>query len=126
MEPEHNLALLPIHSYYILIRLSNLSHDNHTSNILSLKCEVDLPALFPSSLMTEDGLKGSSASRRISKNCVKNFFTVVLILIYLLLTAVAGFLAYQTISEFLGKLHNPVMSVIYKEVDSFSPPGLYE
>lgn len=103
-----------------------MSHDNHTSNILSLKCEIDLHALFPSAFITEDDLKGSSASRRISKNCVKNFFTVVLIVIYLMLTTVAGFLAYQTISEFLEKLHNPVMSVTYKEVDSFSPPGLYE
>uniref|UniRef100_A0A3Q3XBD5 Proton-activated chloride channel n=1 Tax=Mola mola TaxID=94237 RepID=A0A3Q3XBD5_MOLML len=62
--------------------------------------------------------------RTISKPCVKNFFTVLLILIYLLLTAVAGFLAYQTISDFLEKVNNPVMSVTYKEVASFSPPGI--
>lgn len=67
----------------------------------------------------------SGGSRRFSKLCVKNFFTVVLILIYLLLTAVAAFLAYQTISEVLEKLKNPVMSVTYQEVDSFPRPGLY-
>lgn len=50
---------------------------------------------------------------------------MVLILIYLLLTAVAAFLAYQTISEVLEKLKNPVMSVTYQEVDSFPRPGLY-
>lgn len=75
--------------------------------------------------MTEDDLRGSSPSMRFSKACLKNVFTVVLIFIYLLLTAVAVFLAYQTISEFLEKLNHPVMSVTYKEVDSFSPPGLY-
>lgn len=74
-------------------------------------------------VITEDDLKESSPSMKISKNCLKNFFTVVLILIYLMLTTVAGFLAYQTISDFLEKLHNPVMSVTYKEVDSFSSPG---
>uniref|UniRef100_H3CYV8 Proton-activated chloride channel n=2 Tax=Tetraodon nigroviridis TaxID=99883 RepID=H3CYV8_TETNG len=63
-------------------------------------------------------------SRRFSKLCVKNFFTVLLILIYLLLTAVAAFLAYQTISEVLEKLKNPVMSVTYQEVDSFPRPGI--
>ena len=63
---------------------------------------------------------------RFSKTCVKNVFTVVLIFIYLLLTAVAVFLAYQTISDFLEKLSQPVMSVTYKEVDLFSPPGGYE
>lgn len=56
---------------------------------------------------------------------MKNFFTVVLILIYLLLTAVAAFLVYQTISEVLEKLQNPVMSVTYQEVDWFPRPGLY-
>lgn len=55
---------------------------------------------------------------------MKNFFTVVLILIYLLLTAVAAFLAYQTISDVLEKLKNPVMSVTYQEVDFFPRPGL--
>ncbi|XP_030575093.1 proton-activated chloride channel isoform X2 [Archocentrus centrarchus] len=68
--------------------------------------------------------KGTSLPMRFSKTCLKNVFTVVLIFIYLLLTAVAVFLAYQTISDFLEKLNNPVMSVIYEEVDSFSPPGI--
>lgn len=72
----------------------------------------------------EDDIRGSSPSMRFSKACLKNVFTVVLIFIYLLLTAVAVFLAYQTISEFMEKLKHPVMSVTYKEVDSFSPPGI--
>lgn len=55
---------------------------------------------------------------------MKNFLTVVLILIYVLLTAIAAFLAYQTIKDFMEKLNNPVMSVTYKEVDTFSPPGI--
>ncbi|KAI3367112.1 hypothetical protein L3Q82_008177 [Scortum barcoo] len=75
------------------------------------------------SISQEDEISGSSPSRRFSKTCLKNVFTVVLIFIYLLLTAVAIFLAYQTISEFLEKLNHPVMSVTYKEVDSFPPPG---
>ncbi|XP_045918177.1 proton-activated chloride channel [Micropterus dolomieu] len=76
------------------------------------------------SISGEDDIRESTPSVRFSKTCLKNFFTVLLILIYVLLTAVAVFLAYQTISEFLQKLNHPVMSVNYKEVDSFSPPGI--
>ncbi|KAK2826690.1 hypothetical protein Q5P01_020904 [Channa striata] len=76
------------------------------------------------SISQEDDVRESSPSVRFSKTCLKNFFTVALIFIYLLLTAVAVFLAYQTISDFLDKLNHPVMSVTYKEVDSFSPPGI--
>uniref|UniRef100_A0A3P9M1B8 Proton-activated chloride channel n=1 Tax=Oryzias latipes TaxID=8090 RepID=A0A3P9M1B8_ORYLA len=54
-----------------------------------------------SSLPEEEGLKDSRSPRRITI-----------------------FLAYQTISDFLEKLSQPVMSVTYKEVDSFSPPGV--
>ncbi|XP_056281993.1 proton-activated chloride channel [Pseudoliparis swirei] len=72
----------------------------------------------------EDDNKGSGPSRRFSKTCLRNVFTVVLIFIYLLLTGVAIFLAYQNISDFLEKLNNPVMSVTYKEVDSFLAPGI--
>ncbi|XP_013873497.1 proton-activated chloride channel [Austrofundulus limnaeus] len=61
---------------------------------------------------------------RFNKACVKNVFTVLLIFIYLLLTTVAIFLAYQTISDFLEKLSQPVMSVTYEEVESFSHPGI--
>ncbi|XP_047202194.1 proton-activated chloride channel [Girardinichthys multiradiatus] len=71
-----------------------------------------------------DNMNINSPPMRFSKTCVKNVFTVLLIFIYLLLTAVAIFLAYQTISDFLNKLSQPVMSVNYKEVDSFSPPGI--
>ncbi|XP_040915882.1 proton-activated chloride channel [Toxotes jaculatrix] len=76
------------------------------------------------SISQEDDIRENSPSMRFSKTCLKNVFTVVLIFIYLLLTAVAAFLAYQTISDFLDKLNHPVMSVTYKEVDSFSPPGI--
>ncbi|XP_034432787.1 proton-activated chloride channel [Hippoglossus hippoglossus] len=72
----------------------------------------------------EDDISESSPARRFSKTCLKNVFTVALIFIYLLLTAVAAFLVYQTISDFLDKLNHPVMSVTYKEVESFSPPGI--
>lgn len=65
-----------------------------------------------------------SPHMKFSKTCLKNVFTVVLVLIYVLLTTVAAFLAYQTISDFLEKLNHPVMSVTYKEVDSFAPPGI--
>lgn len=75
------------------------------------------------SISQEEEIRGISPVR-FSKACLKNFFTVVLIFIYLLLTTVAGFLAYQTINEFLQKHNNPVMSVTYKEVESFSPPGI--
>nr|XP_015824832.2 proton-activated chloride channel [Nothobranchius furzeri] len=75
------------------------------------------------SISAEDA-RGSTPQRRFSKTCVKNVFTVLLIFIYLLLTAVAAFLAYQTISDFMVKLSQPVMSVTYKEFDSFSPPGI--
>lgn len=79
--------------------------------------------LYPFVPTAQDDVRGPNPPMRFSKTCLKNFFTVVLIFIYLLLTAVAAFLAYQTISDFLEKLNNPVMSVIYKEVDSFSSPG---
>ncbi|XP_012737270.2 proton-activated chloride channel [Fundulus heteroclitus] len=69
-------------------------------------------------------IRGNIPPKRFSKTCVKNVFTVLLIFIYLVLTAVAIFLAYQTISDFLNKLSQPVMSVSYKEVDSFPPPGI--
>lgn len=72
----------------------------------------------------DEEANGSTSLRKFSKTCVKNFLTVVLILIYVLLTAIAAFLAYQTIKDFMEKLNNPVMSVTYKEVDTFSPPGI--
>ncbi|KAK7904540.1 hypothetical protein WMY93_017147 [Mugilogobius chulae] len=72
----------------------------------------------------EEESNGSSSSMKFSKNCVKNVFTVVLILIYVALTTIAAFLAYQTIKDFMEKMNNPVMSVTYKEVESFSPPGI--
>ncbi|XP_069016820.1 proton-activated chloride channel [Embiotoca jacksoni] len=77
-----------------------------------------------SSISQDDVIRVISPPMRFSKTCLKNVFTVVLIFVYLLLTAVAIFLAYQTISDFLEKLNQPVMSVTYKEVDSFSPPGI--
>ncbi|CAG5866820.1 unnamed protein product [Menidia menidia] len=87
--------------------------------------DEDLGTEEPDGIVTqEDDARGSSPPMRFSKICVKNVFTVVLIFIYLLLTAVAVFLAYQTISDFLEKMSQPVMSVTYKEVDSFSPPGI--
>ncbi|CAN9502602.1 unnamed protein product [Ophioblennius macclurei] len=76
------------------------------------------------SVTQDEDFQSSTPSRRFSKSCVKNVLTVVLILVYLMLTAVAIFLAYQTISDFLVKVNQPVMSVTYKEVDAFSAPGI--
>ncbi|XP_068607982.1 proton-activated chloride channel [Brachionichthys hirsutus] len=75
-------------------------------------------------ISNEDEVKGNAPSMRVSKTCLKTVFTAVLINIYVLLTAVAAFVAYQTVSDFLEKLNNPVMSVIYKEFDMFPPPGI--
>lgn len=72
----------------------------------------------------EEANGGNPPPMKFSKNCVKNVFTVVLITIYVLLTAVAVFLAYQTINDVVEKLNSPVMSVTYNEVETFSPPGI--
>ncbi|KAL2099308.1 hypothetical protein ACEWY4_005788 [Coilia grayii] len=76
------------------------------------------------SVLPEDDPTETSPILALNKNCLKSFFSFILILIYLSLTAVAGFLAYQTISDFMEKLNHPVMSVRYKEVDEFDPPGI--
>ncbi|KAI4875299.1 hypothetical protein NFI96_022580 [Prochilodus magdalenae] len=75
-------------------------------------------------LPDEDIMDNSQISTAFNKACVKNVFTVILVLIYLLLSTVAVFLAYQTISDFLEKLNHPVLSVSYKEVEEFAPPGI--
>ncbi|XP_037353316.1 proton-activated chloride channel [Talpa occidentalis] len=72
------------------------------------------------------GLDSESAasSLRFSRACLQNVFSVLLILIYLLLMAVAVFLVYQTITDFREKLKHPVMSVSYEEVDRYDAPGI--
>uniref|UniRef100_A0A8C1X8C3 Proton-activated chloride channel n=1 Tax=Cyprinus carpio TaxID=7962 RepID=A0A8C1X8C3_CYPCA len=72
----------------------------------------------------EDIVDNNLMAIGFNKACLKNAFTVILVLIYLLLTAVAVFLAYQTISDFMEKLNHPVMSVSYKEVEEFTAPGI--
>ncbi|XP_068194901.1 proton-activated chloride channel [Antennarius striatus] len=94
--------------------------DKHSSGLFGGGCEDPEGSI----ISKEDEVKGSLPSMRVSKTCLKNVFTAVLINIYLVLTAVAAFVAYQTISDFLEKLNNPVMSVIYKEFDIFPPPGI--
>ncbi|XP_046874323.1 proton-activated chloride channel [Hypomesus transpacificus] len=74
--------------------------------------------------LPDDDTTDGSSSMAFSKACLKNVLSVILILIYLMLTTVAVFLAYQTITDFMKKLSQPVMSVTYKEVDSFAPPGI--
>ncbi|KAM9316852.1 proton-activated chloride channel [Gastrophryne carolinensis] len=64
----------------------------------------------------------SSPPVRFSRTCLKNFFSVLLIFVYLLLMGVAVFLVYQTITDFQQKLKHPVMSVSYKEVDVYEAP----
>ncbi|XP_053166020.1 proton-activated chloride channel isoform X2 [Hemicordylus capensis] len=66
----------------------------------------------------------SSISAHFSKSCLKNVFSVILLFIYLLLMAVAVFLVYQTIVDFMEKLRHPVMSVSYKEVPYYDAPGI--
>ncbi|MEJ1270570.1 transmembrane protein 206 [Cricetulus griseus] len=80
--------------------------------------QVQGPGVLP-------GVDSESASStiRFSKACLKNVFSVLLILIYLLLMAVAVFLVYQTITDFREKLKHPVMSVSYKEVDRYDAPA---
>ncbi|XP_048047692.1 proton-activated chloride channel [Megalobrama amblycephala] len=75
-------------------------------------------------LPDEDAVDGNLMPIGFNKACLKNVFIVILVLIYLLLTTVAVFLAYQTISDFMEKLNHPVMSVSYKEVEEFSAPGI--
>ncbi|KAM9466454.1 proton-activated chloride channel isoform 1-T2 [Clarias gariepinus] len=75
-------------------------------------------------LPDEDVLDSGLHSTAFNKTCLKNVLTVILVLIYLLLTTVAVFLAYQTISDFLEKLNHPVMSVSFKEVEMFAPAGI--
>ncbi|XP_037603471.1 proton-activated chloride channel [Sebastes umbrosus] len=84
----------------------------------------DLEHEEPNDSISQEDENRENGPPRFSKLCLKNFFTVVLIFVYLLLTGVAVFLTYQTISDFLVKLNHPVTSVIYNEVDFFSPPGI--
>ncbi|KAG8504437.1 Proton-activated chloride channel [Galemys pyrenaicus] len=68
--------------------------------------------------------ESAASSLRVSRACLQNVFSVLLILIYLLLMAVAVFLVYQTITDFREKLKHPVMSVSYEEVDRYDAPGI--
>lgn len=79
--------------------------------------------LYIHCIIPEEDMVNSNPFTLFNKACLKNVFTVLLLFIYLVLTAVAVFLAYQTITDFMEKLSHPVMSVTYKEVDAFSPPG---
>lgn len=91
--------------------------DNGVSEV-----EQDDEACDP--LPDEDNVDSNLMPIGFNKACLKNVFTVILVLIYLALTAVAVFLAYQTISDFMDKLNHPVMSVSYKEVEEFAAPGI--
>ncbi|XP_035234878.1 proton-activated chloride channel isoform X1 [Anguilla anguilla] len=73
---------------------------------------------------TEDHAVVSYPLMGFDKACLKNVFSTILMLIYLMLTTGAAFLAYQTITDFMQKLNHPVMSVTYKEVDYFEPAGI--
>ncbi|XP_056424259.1 proton-activated chloride channel [Hyla sarda] len=76
-----------------------------------------------SDTLPERDFDRSGPSRRFSRTCLKNVFSVLLIFVYLMLMAVAVFLVYQTITDFRDKLRHPVMSVSYKEVDVYEAPG---
>lgn len=74
-------------------------------------------------LPDEDTADSNLVPMAFNKACVKNVFTAMLVFIYIVLTAVAALLAYHAISDFMEKLQHPVMSVSYKEVEQFAPPG---
>ncbi|XP_012589656.1 PREDICTED: transmembrane protein 206 [Condylura cristata] len=96
-----------------------------TKTIMDPTPESVSPALSVCLLASGRGLDSESAasSLRVSRACLQNVFSVLLILIYLLLMAVAVFLVYQTITDFREKLKHPVMSVSYEEVDRYDAPG---
>ncbi len=91
--------------------------------LLNLVIKALLYNKVPLYIADEDVVDNNLMPIGFNKACVKNVFTVILVLIYLLLTTVAVFLAYQTISDFMEKLKHPVMSVSYKEVEEFAAPG---
>ncbi|KAM4695517.1 proton-activated chloride channel [Discoglossus pictus] len=66
----------------------------------------------------------NGSSLGVSRACLKNVFSVLLIFVYLLLMAIAVFVVYQTITDFKEKLKHPVMSVSYKEVLLYDAPGI--
>ncbi|CAB1335702.1 unnamed protein product [Coregonus sp. 'balchen'] len=90
----------------------------------SANCGLEEPEESIASVLPEEDTVNGNTFTLFNKACLKNVFTVLLLFIYLVLTAVAVFLAYQTITDFMEKLSHPVMSVTYKEVDVFSPPGI--
>ncbi|XP_069787447.1 proton-activated chloride channel [Narcine bancroftii] len=74
--------------------------------------------------LQDNDVSSTSLSTIFGKVCLKNTFAVILIFIYLLLMAVAVFLAYQTISDYREKLKHPVMSVSFQEVQKYDAPGI--
>ncbi|KPP79374.1 transmembrane protein 206-like [Scleropages formosus] len=72
----------------------------------------------------ENDTTSNNLSLGFNKACLKNVFAILLIFIYLVLTAVALLLAYLTITDFRDKLSHPVMSVTFKEVDLFEAAGI--
>ncbi|XP_041106533.1 proton-activated chloride channel isoform X2 [Polyodon spathula] len=105
-------------------------NDETERDAQSADLQEDLDDLDPqdgngsASPVVDDEAGSNNPSMRFSKACLKNVFSVFLIFIYLLLMAVAVFLAYQTITDFREKLKHPVMSVRYKKVDRFEAPGI--
>ncbi|XP_032818652.2 proton-activated chloride channel [Petromyzon marinus] len=61
---------------------------------------------------------------RVSKLCLKNLVSVLLVVFYLVLSAVASFVAYQSISDFQHQAQHPAMSVSYKAVERYDAPGI--
>lgn len=96
-------------------------HESYGNNDVS-EVEHDEASCDP--IPDEDIVDSNLMLVSFNKACLKNVFTVILVLIYLLLSTVAVFLAYQTISDFMEKLNHPVMSVSYKEVEEFTAPGI--
>uniref|UniRef100_A0A8C4QBE7 Proton-activated chloride channel n=1 Tax=Eptatretus burgeri TaxID=7764 RepID=A0A8C4QBE7_EPTBU len=60
----------------------------------------------------------------LAKVWLKNVASCGLVIVFLLLAAVAAFVAYQSISDFQRQAKHPAMSVSFKEVKSFEAPGI--
>ncbi|XP_043551801.1 proton-activated chloride channel isoform X1 [Chiloscyllium plagiosum] len=104
--------------------LSDVGTEDSTCNS-DLRNETDTEQDDLNRTVIRDDEAGStSLSSIFGKACLKNTFSVILILIYLLLMSVAVFLAYQTITDFREKLKHPVMSVSFQEVLKYDAPGI--
>uniref|UniRef100_UPI00358ECB1E proton-activated chloride channel n=1 Tax=Myxine glutinosa TaxID=7769 RepID=UPI00358ECB1E len=60
----------------------------------------------------------------LAKVWLKNVASCGLVIVFLVLAAIAAFVAYQSISDFQRQAKHPAMSVSFKEVQSYEAPGI--